>query len=347
MSDDNNSKVTLSRRKALASLGTIGVAVGLGGAGTYAQFTDTENQSATFSAGGIDGTLSTNASYNGEMLDGDELEGYVTYEGEGPGATIHFQDVKPGDFGSFNFELTVQDNPAWVAACVGIENNVDNRDFEPEIAADPDVNASNVDANGNLVGAQSLTDGELAQNIWLIPFYDSNDTSQFFDSGGAPSSYNPQTGQATPSSFWSNSEGSAGQFASQAADGFLAPRRLTGVVSEPHLDTISFNDGGTQVENAPSGTSIDDGCIMLDGGITDNETTDNTQGATPLEPGSVLNFGYDWHVPFGVGNIVQGDSVDVNVGFVFSQTRHSESPEFVNTYDPGNNTPTTNNSSSP
>jgi predicted ribosomally synthesized peptide with SipW-like signal peptide len=351
--DDSNSgrEFSISRRKALGGLASIGAATTLGGAATFAQFTDTEEQVATFTAGGIDGTLVTNASYNGDQLTNEEVSDIVNFDGEGPGATIEFIDVKPGDYGSFNFTLEVTNNPAWVAACLGIGENRDYWNYEPEVESDNetdpiqenipdgdfDAQASAGDSPDSGTGLNQP--GELPQNTYIIPFYDSNPTSSFFDSGGAPSTVSVDTGQAVPSGFWDNSEGPNGQYAAQVGgdgDGFLAPRRLSAVVQEKFKNTIVFNSGGGEIYEPPEDTSLENGCIVLNGGGSADDT-DNTQEAGPLKPGTTLNFGFDWHVPFTTGNEVMGDRMSVNAGFTFSQVRNAEGPEFQNTYAPGNN----------
>jgi len=98
MSDKDNDSFELSRRKALAGIGGIGTATALGGIGTYAQFTDTENATMTFSAGGIDGTLSWGATYNssGDTLDTDEIVQEPTQQQNGVGLSLELEDVKPG-----------------------------------------------------------------------------------------------------------------------------------------------------------------------------------------------------------------------------------------------------------
>ena len=49
-----------------------------------------------------------------------------------------------------------------------------------------------------------------------------------------------------------------------------------------------------------------------------------------------MNFGFDWHVPYSVGNEIQTDSVDIYFTWVFQQVRHSEGPDGPFSYDPGN-----------
>jgi len=331
MSDDNTgSKVTLSRRKALAGIGTIGTASALGLGGTYAQFTDTEANSVTFTAGGIDGTLSWSGSYNGNTVE-DMIN--VDTSGEGVDGTVHFTDIKPGDYGSVNFAIEVQNNPAWVASCLDYSNNIDHKNFEPETDADSDVDETNINANGELSGEPSTSDGELAQNLLTIPYYDSDGSSQFFDSNGM----NPEdlpSNFAVPSAFWSNSENSA-----EGPDDYLSPQTVHDVAtSSGSLNTEVWNGGEPVSIDAPQGASVGDGCVFLDGGQAGGSSSDNTRPVSELQPGDTLYFGYDFHLPFDTGNAAQGDRVDIDFGFTFLQSRHTEAPEF-GSYNPGSNTP--------
>jgi len=332
MSDkDTGSKITLSRRKALAGIGTIGTASALGLGGTYAQFSDTETESVTFTAGGIDGTLSWSGSYNGEDVES-HLDNVTTdTEGSDVGGTVHFSDIKPGDYGSVNFEIEVQNNPAWVASCLDISDNIDHANFEPEIAADGNVTAVNVNGDGGLSGDPATTDGELAQHLLTLPYYDSDGNSQFFDSNGMNTGNLPSD-FAVPSEFWSNSEG-------PNAEDHLAPKTLKNAAeSDGSLNTKEWNGGEPMSIDAPAGASVGDGCVFLDGGQATQGSSDNSRGVSELKPGDKLYFGYDFHLPFETGNVIQGDQVDIHFGFNFLQVRHTENPEF-GSYSPGSNTP--------
>jgi len=330
MSDESNgSKVTLSRRKALAGIGTIGTASALGLGGTYAQFTDTEAESITFTAGGIDGSLTWSGSYNGNKLE-DMVN--VDTSGEGVDGTVHFEDLKPGDYGSFNFGIEVQNNPAWVASCLDYSNNIDYTNFEPEIAADDDVNETNIGSNGSLAGEPAMTPGELAQNLLVIPYYDSDGSTRFFDSGGMSTEDLPSN-FAVPSQFWANSASGS------APEDYLAPRTIADVAgSAGSLSTQMWNGGDPISIDAPEGASVGDGCVFLDGAQAGGSSADNTRPVSELQPGDTLYFGYDFHLPFDTGNVAQGDRVDLDFGFNFLQARHTEAPEF-GSYDPGANNP--------
>ena len=377
MTDDNDDSRPVSRRKALIGIGAAGAALGLGGVGTYAQFTDTEEQTATFSAGGIDGTITTVASYNGTALTGDEASSIVSLDGENAGATIHFEDVKPGDYGSFCFQLEVNNNPAWVASCTGIESSSDGTLWEPEAeleSQDDTTSGTYVQSNNDAMDNTTYTSqagysqnssadyygsegiGEMEENLLMIPYYNDSLEASFWDQGGdtngdpqtlGSQNYNPSAfgTVATNENFWQKREGE---------DDDLLPRSVREVVSNAWSPgTTAFETPGSGFVTQPAGYDASDafvqnGCIPLDGRLTENalsasdwpsETYFDSQSSSALQPGDQLHFGFDWHLPFGTGNEVQGDNLVVNTGFSFSQVRHTSAPEFANVYEPGINTP--------
>jgi predicted ribosomally synthesized peptide with SipW-like signal peptide len=339
----SDKEFSLSRRKALAGLGSIGAAAALGGIGTYAQFSDTEESSFTFTAGGVDGTIDFSASYNGDDVSSGSsavvpnTSEKIVSENEA-GLGLSFNDMKPGDYGSILFELTVENNPAWVASCVGVASDTDGEVYEPELEAEQSAETGSV-PNAD-VGNMAETDGELTENTWIIPFYDSDFSSTFFDSDGPDLSGYKSEG-ATSSAFWSNSEGTYAA-SPPRTDGYLQPRTIADVVSSPgsvHTRQWNGNSGISDQIDAPDGASVGNGCVMLDGGLTaGQDSSDNSRYVQPLQPGDTMYFGYDWHIPFETGNVVQGDSMEVHLPFKFLQTRHTSTPEF-GTYSPGDNTP--------
>jgi len=374
MSDkDTGSKVTLSRRKALAGIGTIGAASALGLGGTYAQFSDTEDRAVTFTAGGLDGTLDWSGSYNGTTVDDTEdgeFSSAITvepdleasgYNDRAVPIDVHFDDVKPGDYGCVNFSLEVQDNEAWVASGINVVDNYDYKNFEPEIGADGDLNESSVNVDpetGNLTSQDDAAmvdgEGELAQNIYALPYYDNNANCSFFDSGGFTGDYSG----AAPTGFWSNAQTGDGEFDDQGnftggtvpggINGIdentkyvLAPRNLKDISNNLNaIGTALWNDGSNMsigYQTASGGhASLAKGSVMLDGSVPTNEDSgNNSQSVSPLPPGTTLNFGYDFHIPFGVGNEIQGDRCSVKLDFQFIQSRHTEAPDFTS-YNPEN-----------
>jgi len=366
MTDENSGRFNLSRRKALAGIGSIGAAVGLGGIGTYAQFSDTEENTVTFTAGGIDGEISWAGSYNGsDKIDGSNPNvdlGPIEVQGGSITTDVHFKDVKPGDFGCVNFGITVANNPAWVASCLNITQDKDYLNYDAEVEADDDIDTENVEFNS--AGEASYDgssggrgkDGELDETIYTIPYYDSDNDCLFFDPGD-PFDTSDYDG-ATPSAFWSNSQ-EDGAFVASTSDPdepisvksedekeyYLVPRSLRDVndnvqaVDTAHWSAGNNNDSTLEMVEAPDGATVGSGCVMLDGNATEEESSgNNTQGVAPLEPGDRLNFGYDFHMPFGVGNVAQGDRLTLELGFVFLQTRHTQAPQFGE-FAPAKNTP--------
>jgi predicted ribosomally synthesized peptide with SipW-like signal peptide len=334
----SNERIRISRRKALVGLGSIGLASAGAGLGTYAQFTDQEENSATFTAGGIDGEISWAGSYNGNEVTG-QLEN-VRVEGNDVVGDVHFTDVKPGDYGCVNFGITVSNNPAWVASCLHVTENIDNRVFEPEVEADDDL----VEEQIGDTGVESS--GELAQNMLTLPYYDSDGSCTFFDSGGPVAPDEPDN-VFTASEFWSNTQDAQHIGSGTTEDGteyYLAPRTVWDVSQNLRsIDTAHWTprDQSLDMIQAPNGASVGTGCVMLEGDAADgDDTSNNTQGVSPLQPEATLNFGYDFHLPFQTGNKVQGDRMTLSFAFKFLQVRHTEAPEF-GSYSPGSNTPGT------
>jgi predicted ribosomally synthesized peptide with SipW-like signal peptide len=360
---DGGNDFSLSRRKALGGLASIGAATTLGGAATFAKLSDTEDRAVTFTAGGLDGTLEWSGSYNGEPVDGSRSTVTVNPDLEASGYNdravpidVEFTDVKPGDYGCVNFTLEVETNEAWVASGINVVDNHDYKNFEPEIAEDGNLDSDdvNVDEDGNLIEGEADTDGngDLAQNIYVIPYYDSDANCQFFDDGGLTEEY----AGATPTGFWSNAQPEVdggftpqGDFDASTLPGdlegidedteyYLAPRSLTDVSQNLNaIGTALWNDDDMTIgyQTASGGhASLATGSVMLDGSVPQNgDSGNNSQTVKPLKPGDTLNFGYDFHIPFGVGNEIQGDRTSIKLDFQFIQSRHTEAPDFT-TYNP-------------
>jgi len=368
MSDDNNGKFNLSRRKALAGIGAAGAAVGLGGIGTVAQLSDTESNAVTFTAGGLDGEITWSGSYNGEPVSDSphvdmDPSGMTADDGGIYGNTsipidISFDDVKPGDYGCVNFGIEVQSNAAWVASGLNVVENIDYKNYEPEVGADDQVTSANAGPEADseftatsyddLEGEQ-LTQGELAQNIYALPYYDGDGSCTFFDAGSNQFDATNYDG-AGPSAFWSNSQkgyelvnGDPFIDSDDGTEYYLAPRDLVDISQNVNaVDTAHWTsgDGSLGYQTASGGSaSVATGSVMLDGSAaTDGTTGNNTQGVSPLQPTETLNFGYDFHIPFGTGNEIQGDRASIVLDFAFLQSRHTEAPNF-NEFAPGSNTP--------
>lgn len=328
MTDESDDRASLSRRKVLGAIGASGAAIGIAGLGTtMGQFTDEERGAVTFTAGGIDGHVRAGASYNGEDLQNFSSSNFDP-QADGIGLDVTLDDVKPGDHGCFSFGIEVENNPAWAAACIGYEANTDGEVFEPEVEEDDDLNASQIGSQG--VGS----DGELDENVLVIPFYggamppsEPYDPCVFFDpelEEYHASAYQGSQAVGTPTQFWDNSE-----------EG-LTPATLEDAATYQALDTMAWNGNGDfQTYDAADAITVGEGCTFLNGAMND----DNQKEAAPLEPGQEFRFGWDWHLPFDTGNVVQGDELTLKLGFVFGQTRHTESADLSNVFAPQQNLP--------
>jgi len=337
--DDSDSKLTLSRRKALAGLGTIGAATAAGGFATYAQFTDNEDVDMTFSTGEIDGALSYAATYNGQEIKSMGAEGgSITHphvkegaeaNGVGAGANLKLNDLKPGDYGSILFKLEVQTNPAWVINCLGQEGTVTEinyGEYDGEYESWQELIAACYSKLlGRSISSTDWAQGNLGDLLMVIPFYDEDPMSTFFDSGG-PGTLDAEEryGVGSPGAFWANEQED------------LNPLFFNQARSASGVQTTLWPDGDVKSVE-PGDLACDTGCYLLHGQMSDltgGESSDNTpdEDAAPLQPGDTMYFGYDWHLPWEVGNYAESVTYDFDVGFSFVQERHSAGSTFSNMY---------------
>ncbi|MFW5948183.1 MAG: choice-of-anchor W domain-containing protein [Halolamina sp.] len=143
MSDDN-SKFDLTRRKALVGLGGIGAGAALGGTGTMAFLSDSEEASGVMTAGELDLVVEYYSYWN----QGSAGEDFVSGDIDGETLTGELSDVKPGDSGLVALCPRVETNPAYLWLCGELTSNDENGITDPE---------SEVDSSSD--------EGELAQNV--------------------------------------------------------------------------------------------------------------------------------------------------------------------------------------
>jgi predicted ribosomally synthesized peptide with SipW-like signal peptide len=146
--------IELDRRHVLASLGGIGAAGALGGAGTMAWLNDTESFTGNgVTAGELDLRLDWWLFYQGAERSVDEHD--LT---DNPGPIFDFGDVKPGDYGGGCISVHVSGNPAWVWMGGRLRSNLENGRPEPE---------REVDETG---GDPGEGNGELADRLRAVAF---------------------------------------------------------------------------------------------------------------------------------------------------------------------------------
>ncbi len=140
-------------KKILISLSIVGAVAAIAIGATTAFFSDTETSTGnTFTAGAIDLTIDSQATFKGEPVEAATW----TLRDLVPTADkfFNFSDIKPGDIGENTISLHVDNNDAW--GCVNIipTKNDDVSSTEPEL-----------EAAGETQNTDSIFDGELAQNI--------------------------------------------------------------------------------------------------------------------------------------------------------------------------------------
>jgi len=198
----NDSKYSLSRRKALLGLGTVGVAGAGAGVGTSALFSDTESfEDNTITAG------TQNLIVNAGIVDDSTFDGNAgsvsientTVDGAEPAVGITVEDIKPGDSFVIGVDPVVTGNPGYLALTGDVTENADNVNTEPEVGVDGNITNS-TDTQG--------TQGELLNYLEITSLgYESGDAnngapsspvSPITDDAGFPGDFPNSTGNSIP-----------------------------------------------------------------------------------------------------------------------------------------------------
>jgi len=131
MPDDN--KYTLSRRKALLGLGTIGVAGAGAGVGTSALFTDEEEfEDNSITAGTLDMSVTAEIVAANQYWEDEGIIGGMKTADGAPVTGLNAADVKPGDWAIICFTIDVLENPGCVTITTEELTNYENGRTEPE-----------------------------------------------------------------------------------------------------------------------------------------------------------------------------------------------------------------------
>lgn len=148
----------LSRRKALIGLGTVGAASAGAGMGTSAFFSDQEEFTGNTIQAGEFG-LTVEQAIHGIDQDGigpDEMS-FGENEDDGVWATdtIEITDAKPGDEYEFCWEITVHDNPGYVAVA---GDSTDKTGYEASNVDADDLWDINENSDLSTLGAETVVD---------------------------------------------------------------------------------------------------------------------------------------------------------------------------------------------
>lgn len=152
----------LTRRKALAGLGTIGVASAGAGLGTSAFFSDTESfENNSLTAGQLDLAVeATVYEYQGSAKNDGQSYGPEVQNGQSPTISQQLSDIKPGDYSYGKFCFSIVDNPGYIWAGGELTANDENTVTEPEADADGENDSETTndrDGNGELADAIDVT----------------------------------------------------------------------------------------------------------------------------------------------------------------------------------------------
>ncbi|WP_254838359.1 SipW-dependent-type signal peptide-containing protein [Natronomonas marina] len=319
----------LSRRKALAGLGTIGVAGAGAGLGTSALFSDEEEfENNQLTAGTLDMAVTAEVVAANEYWKNQEILGNpVTADGD---VLQKFQlhDVKPGDWAIICFTVdSVADNPFYLT----IHGDADEYKEKEGKTTEPEKDADStwVDDGWEWVNA---TNAELGDKL-LVSYWEQWD-------GTAPSE-GTQSGGKTElgrmdniTNTESNAYPSASSYSEPGEDGVVNSGLGYTDAREFYFGNDQ-NPNTSEPDNDPLGNGIASGDGILVGGTSDpvqvgstdpNEISRPRMGDPDNDSEAELTFYLLLELPSEVGNEIQGDGVKGNLRFSAEQVRNNDDP---------------------
>lgn len=350
MADDN---FKFTRRKVLGAVGAAGIGGAFSGAGTMALFSDEENTTGNaVTAGKLDLQIDWTKSYSSS--EEDSYEDVTQPLADNPGPIFQLDDVKPGDYGEATISLHVFHNPAWIHMAGELTGNDDNGLEEPESEADDtggdgegeladaiqvevwyDEDGDNVFEDGEAqIACGTLREVliELNQGVLLDgdrSIDGSNGdgtctTSEKWKIEGAPSVGN--TAGPDDEVEITDVHREAGEVVGIDWESSAGICKVS-VKGGPKTNTVSYNcdDEGTAFspknEGNPNRVYYEISNVQFS-----SCSDDGGEGNQCFQNSTTQNIGFAWELPEGVGNEVQGDSVEFDLEFHAQQCRHNETP---------------------
>jgi predicted ribosomally synthesized peptide with SipW-like signal peptide len=345
----------LSRRTVLASLGLMGGGATLGGVGTRALLSDTEEAVTTFSAGELDVELDWQAIHNGTQVDSMSP---TRTDGEVAAA---FEDVKPGDTGCFSLRVHNDTNPAWVWLAVGIDDetegqpdpvdettcttvgkieNYDGETFdtvEDGTQVDPGVYEFGVDGETVTVEV-TITDEkrESGNADEAVAF-----TAEVIEGAYGLCAVTVKSGTTTETTTFDDCTVSTDEITSPATNKHGIEQGISFVefavceteqaTGSNHTDLANeivvdvFWDDDRDCELDSDETSLFEDEAL--GDLVDR--TDKAAGGVRLDRfrTGTRTLSVSWRLPFEVGNEIQGDEIELSFCIYAEQRRHNDDPE--------------------
>ncbi|TKX86503.1 hypothetical protein EXE43_08115 [Halorubrum sp. SS5] len=332
----NDSKYSLSRRKALLGLGTVGVAGAGAGVGTSALFSDEEEfDENQITAGTLDMAVTAEVVAANEYWSNQGILGNpLTADGD---VVQNFQlnDVKPGDWAIICFTVdSVGNNPFYLTIHGDAEEyrEKEGASTEPE----EDVDTTTADNGFEPVTA---TNAELGDKL-LVSYWEQWD--------GTPPSEGTQSGDKSNlarmdsiSNTESNTYPAPGtddgdpEYQEPGEDGVVTSGTLGYTDAREFYFGLDQDPNNPGTGNDPLGNGIASGDGILVGGVsnpvevgsTDSSEITRPRMGDPDDDGEAeLTFYLLLELPSEVGNEIQGDAVKGNLRFSAEQVRNNDDP---------------------
>ncbi|SDY10222.1 SipW-dependent-type signal peptide-containing protein [Halobellus clavatus] len=318
----------ISRRKALAALGTIGVASAGAGLGTSALFSDQETfEDNTITAGTLDMTVTAT-----QVANSSDAPGEIYYDnlglqstigaspGDGDGIRLEADDVKPGDWVVYCFEIDVEDNPGYVT--IHADNLLESGGANPE----PEQEAEGDSGNS----------ADLGEALLVTHWGTFNGTDPAYDGNGTVTNAGDVANNMLTD--LENLDSTTNNAGGVAVGAYGAPTDLDGNATVGS-DSVHYTNLREFVEtydtdptsapfnntNQPPNSS---GVLIRSDDANSTNNPDAPQlvgGANTTGPGTFTYYMLV-ELPFDVGNEVQGDSVQFDLGWSTEQTRNNDDP---------------------
>jgi len=289
-------QIKLTRRRLLAGATTVGAAGVGAGFGTSALFSDEESfTNNSITAGSLDMTVTATQVANSGYPYTDNVGLSATTEDE-PAVKLVAEDVKPGDWVIYGFEIAIEDNPGYVTIHADNLVETDVEETEPEADADPGVGTTaNLGQYLHVTHWRAFGDSEPSDlddrfRLWGLD-NTTNTNNEIYSQGyGQP-----------------NEDGLA-DLAGAASDVEFTNLR-------EFIETYDWDEPGE--DDGSSGVLIHD---------SDNEEPKLVGGSESGNGPGTYEYYMLIELPESVGNEPQGDRVEFDLGWTTEQTRHNDEP---------------------
>lgn len=335
-------KFELTRRKALAGLGTIGAASAGAGLGTTAFLNDVEGfDNNSITAGTLDMAVDGEiVAANQYWQDQNILGNPITADGE---VEVGFElgDFKPGDWFIICFTVDAKEdsNPFYLTLHGDADKyrEKEGANTEPENQEELGQPGQGSETTDNDWESVDVTNAELGDKLLISYWEQWNGTapSQGTQSGGKSELARMDNISNTES----NAYTSASSYSDPDEDGVVTSGTLGYTDAREFYFGLDQSENNAVSGNDPLGNGIASGDGVLVGGTSDpvevgsdkqGEIDRNRMGNPDSDGEAELVFYLLFELPEEVGNEVQGDGVKGNLRFSAEQIRNNGDPRSDN-----------------